>query len=324
MVERALMRGELMKAVIWRVATGTVLAVVAAAATAADPIDVVIPAPVDGVVTEYTLFDFAAVSIWRTNAQKQDVQPALVEGQVITKIGGGGDYIVRLPGLPPAERYIRDNVTVRVAADPTLPDIHQIIQKVSGGYTPAGTGNRAAPTPDEVVAGEVSDLSIEATVFDPVGGRYRLVDVFGTIAQTLGPRAQVNIPDLFADTNLDGELGPGDRLYSLVDLRWYLSALPTFTLGDTFTIVDGRVEELPGMLFSSMPFLFDEVRGFYSDGLLGQSSMSRGAGGVVAAVLAQHGLTPQVPEPSAVILALTGLGVLARRHRWSSGDSMER
>ena len=78
------------------------------------------------------------------------------------------------------------------------------------------------------------------------------------------------------------------------------------------------------MLFSSMPFLFDEVRGFYSDGLLGQSSMSRGAGGVVAAVLAQHGLTPQVPEPSAVILALTGLGVLARRHRWSSGDSMER
>lgn len=77
-----------MKAVIWRVATGAVLAVVAAAATAADPIDVVIPAPVDGVVTEYTLFDFAAVSIWRTNAQKQDVQPALVEGQVITKIGG--------------------------------------------------------------------------------------------------------------------------------------------------------------------------------------------------------------------------------------------
>jgi len=45
-----------------------------------------------------------------------------------------------------------------------------------------------------------------------------------------------------------------DVLYSLVDLNTYLNSIPSFSLGDSFAVVDGTTPALPGMSFSTTPF----------------------------------------------------------------------
>lgn len=108
--------------------------------------------------------------------------------------------------------------------------------------------------------GETADLDIESLFIDSTDN-VRFEDVFGRIRIALGTGGEVLIPDLYADTNGDGILDDSDTLYSLVDLHQYLQAIPTFSLGDTFMIVNGEVNSLPGMLFSSTPFTFDPAVG---------------------------------------------------------------
>ena len=77
------------------------------------------------------------------------------------------------------------------------------------------------------------------------------------------------MPDLYADTNGDGVIGTGDNLYSLINLNDALTVPePSFSLGDPFNIVNGRVAELPSMYFSSTPFVFDLANIGAVDGLI--------------------------------------------------------
>lgn len=105
--------------------------------------------------------------------------------------------------------------------------------------------------------GEASDLDLESLVVDPVTNQVLFEGLFARIAIELGTSVEVQIPDLYADTDGNGQLGPGDLLYSLVDLHQYLQDVPTFSLGDSFSIVNGQVDALPGMLFSTSPFTYD-------------------------------------------------------------------
>jgi hypothetical protein len=109
-----------------------------------------------------------------------------------------------------------------------------------------------------------ADLMIEAVAFDPTANVFFVNNIFSVIAERLGIGAGVKIPDLFADTNGNGTIGEGDVLYSLVDLYEYLEFVPDFAMGDTFDIVNGMVSGLPGMMFSTTPFSFDENSGFNS------------------------------------------------------------
>jgi hypothetical protein len=150
-------------------------------------------------------------------------------------------------------------------------------------------------------SGEVSDLSIESMVFDPVSGTYELVNVFGTLADRQ-ITYEVRIPDLFGDTNKDGILGDADILYSLVDLNIYLNSIPSFSLGDSFTIANGTTSALPGMQFSTTPFDFDPGTGFSGTPYSG-----------TAVAEGEHGVTV-IPEPSAIVLigiGLIGSGVVS-------------
>ena len=110
--------------------------------------------------------------------------------------------------------------------------------------------------------GQIADLSIESFSFDPITSQFVMENIFKTIADKEGYGVEVPIPDLFADTNGDGMLGAGDDLYSLVNLSVYLESIPTFSMGDSFTVVDGAVSGLPGMMFSTTPFTFDPSTGF--------------------------------------------------------------
>jgi hypothetical protein len=121
-----------------------------------------------------------------------------------------------------------------------------------------------APPPGDIPSegGEVADLYLEAIVFDATTGAYSLEDFFGRLAADVGVGVEIPIPDLYADTNGDGVLDSGDVLYSLDDINKYLAAAPTFALGDTFSVNDGAVAGLPGMMFSTTPFSFDPSTGF--------------------------------------------------------------
>src|SRR5579859_547095 len=74
---------------------------------------------------------------------------------------------------------------------------------------------RAATSPPAIrgglvsAGGEAADLSLEAVVFDPTSGAYSLEDLFGRLRADVGLYAEVDIPDLYADTNGDGVLDSG-------------------------------------------------------------------------------------------------------------------
>ena len=154
---------------------------------------------------------------------------------------------------------------------------------------------------------EVADLSIESVLKDPTTGQFALANVFGTLAERLGLNTVVSVPDLFADTNGDGKLGPGDDLYSLVDMNTYLNKIPTFTLGEDFSIVDGTSADLPGMTFSTTPFSFDPSTGFTGTPYTGTGTANAG-----------HDVSA-IPEPSPLATgslaaaALTAAARLGRR-----------
>lgn len=145
--------------------------------------------------------------------------------------------------------------------------------------------------------GEINDSSIEAVFFDPATNQYVLGNIFGVLADRAGGQ-EILIPALFADTSGDGQLGAGDLLYSLVDLNLYLNQVPAFSLGDLFNIVNGQVTSLPGMVFSTSPFVFDERRGFTGTPFTGS--------GIVKA---ESGIAP-VPEPSTWMLMIFGFGAI--------------
>ena len=178
-------------------------------------------------------------------------------------------------------------------------DVHNIIK-------PLPKKNRELPAAPSATlpenGGEESDLDLESVFFS--GGVYSLQDLFGTIQQALGNGVVVAVPDLFADTNNDGSLDDGDVLYALVDMSVYLQAIPSFTEGEAFNIVNGVVAGLPGMMFSTTEFTFDPSTGFSGTDYTGEGD-----------VLAEHDVMA-TPEPAAGGLAVAGLlGIFLLRRR---------
>lgn len=146
--------------------------------------------------------------------------------------------------------------------------------------------------------GQASDLMIEAMVFDVGTSQFVLGNIFGTIAGEVGFGQVIIVPELFADTTGDGIIGEGDLLYSLVDLNLYLDGPPSFSLGDTFDISAGLVAGLPGMMFSTAPFVFDPASGFSGVPFTG-----------VGVADAQVGLSA-IPEPSTWLMTIGGFGMV--------------
>src|SRR5262249_6567493 len=147
--------------------------------------------------------------------------------------------------------------------------------------------------------GEISNLAIEAVFLDPSTGAYGLGNVFGTISRFVGDNNTITIPDLYADTNGDGTIGAGDILYSEVDLNAYLRNVPNFSLGDIFNIVNGTVNGLTGMQFSTTPFVFDASTGAFNGAPFNGTGVA----------MSTHDLTP-IPEPRGIFplsLCLIGL-----------------
>lgn len=148
-------------------------------------------------------------------------------------------------------------------------------------------------------------LWLETIYFDPALGEFYLGSNFDAIFDAFGPKGAVRIPDLYADTNLDLMIGPGDVLYSLVDLADYMPAVPAFDFGDVFSIVNGQVPGLPGMYFSTTDFVISPSAsaGFDWTPYTGD-----------ATVLTDH--TLQVPEPHLLLLmALAAARVVRGRRR---------
>jgi hypothetical protein len=188
----------------------------------------------------------------------------------------------------------------------TVNDVNQSVQLVlKSPPAPAGLPSAAGQLTD-IARGAISDLSIEAVAFDPVSNIFGIENIFGRIADLVGVGVKVLIPDLFSDTNRDGVVGDGDVLYSLVDLNVYLNSIPNIEMGDTFDIIDGLVAGLPGMMFSTTPFGFDESSGF------DRGTPFSGAGETDAT----HEVAA-VPEPSSISLVGLGLAVflISRRRQ---------
>jgi hypothetical protein len=145
--------------------------------------------------------------------------------------------------------------------------------------------------------GGISDLQIAA-----VYQIHRFGTGLGNIFALLVDRDvfhEVRIPGLFADMNGDGMLNDADVLYSFVDLDIYLNAIPIFSLGDSFAIINGVVAGLPGMMFSSTPFTTSgSVPGFFR--IVGTPVSA------VGTVHSQYGITVVIPEPGTWFLFATG------------------
>jgi hypothetical protein len=161
----------------------------------------------------------------------------------------------------------------------------------------AALAQAAAPATLSSNGGEVSDLMLEALSFN--AGQYQSQDLFGTIASFLGDDVEVEIPDLYADTNGDGSLDTGDILYSLVDMSIYLKSVPSFSIGDTYSVVNGRVAGLPGMQFSTTEFTFDPSTGFTGTDYTGMAEAET-----------LHALQ-STPEPGTIVLTLVALASAA-------------
>ena len=117
------------------------------------------------------------------------------------------------------------------------------------------------------------------------------------------------MPDLWADTNGDGLIGSGDVLFEIVDLNAYTvdgnddlaSVNARFTPGQAFTIVNGQVDGLPGVLLSTTEPTFSPSGGYSGTPYTGTGM-----------VYTYHGDSGTVPEPSTLsLLCLAANSLLA-------------
>lgn len=220
---------------------------------------------------------------------------------------GGGDMNPQPPGFPVNVNGVPlagggFGANVAIPAFPNGCDVrNRTIPQRKKGHAPI------APSQLSGTGGEESDLRLESLFYNSASNTYSLQDLFGTIQHRLGNFAVVKVPDLYADTNGDGTLGSGGVLYSLVDMNAYLNNIPSFTEGGTFSIVNGTVAGLPGMLFSTTDFTFDPSTGFSGTDFTGD--------GVVES---EHDLE-SVPEPGSLLLLGSGVlglsGILRNRLR---------
>jgi hypothetical protein len=166
-----------------------------------------------------------------------------------------------------------------------------------GGSGPSGTGP-APSTP-------TSSLQIES--YGLVNGVWMMYSPFTEVDLSIQTGDVLMIPDLYA-TDSNGNL-INEELYGLVNVDTYLPGTTCtlsicevpYTLGETFNIVNGAVAGLPGMLFSTSPWVFSSTTGFTDPG--GNYTGS-------AEVISEHGLE-SIPEPSAAVLLGTGLLAMA-------------
>src|SRR5262249_24457735 len=79
-----------------------------------------------------------------------------------------------------------------------------------GGGSPVGVGAQAV-------------VRLESYIFDPNLRRFQMESIFDFLGHAVGDGVFISVPDLWADTNGDGQIGDGDVLYSLVNLRAFLN-----------------------------------------------------------------------------------------------------
>jgi len=272
----------------------------------------------DGVLTETTSLKVGVVRVNKTDDMGHDRDPIAPQPDPsFGKVSNHAGTYTLTDGT--GSISIPEELKYKISADTKLPDIHQSVTDDSSSWT-GPTGKKIKDLQVDTVpsrdVGATNDLMIESVAYSTLLGRYFLIDDFGTIARKIGLFIEVGVPDLYADTNGDGSIGPGDVLYSLVDLNIYLDSVPSFSLGDHFSIVGGTVAGLPGMMFSTTPFVFDPLTGFSTTGAFSGAFSSAFTGDGV--VLARHGMTATVPEPGEWALLMVGfclLGLTIRRTR---------
>jgi hypothetical protein len=178
----------------------------------------------------------------------------------------------------------------------------------------------------QVDDGAESFMNGESLFQDPETGLWQFEGAFAQFDFRAMAHGNLRIPDLYADTNGDGVIGQGDVLYSWADLRVYPQEEPSFSLGDHFTVVNGRVAALPGMWFSTTPIFLDSVLGpqpsggeWFSSALRAPEATALDAGTGDSVVLTEHELVSTVPEPAQWLLLLAGgaglIGFKASRRR---------
>ena len=194
----------------------------------------------------------------------------------------------------PSDRFPR-SFEFGTNTEPTIqiPIPTQVNRSDNGEAEPIVDVTKTITVAKNGLPGEMNNSSIEAIFFDPATKQFDLGNIFGVLTNRVGGE-EIIIPNLFADTNGDGLLGPGDLLYTLVDLNVYLNLVPTFSLGDSSDIVNGQVAGLPGMMFSTTPFVFSADSGFAGTPFTG-----------VGAAEVETGIAA-VPEPATWAMMLLG------------------
>jgi hypothetical protein len=238
------------------------LFVLSARASIAVPVEV----PIGGIVKDCTNNFRANITISELTDDR--FRTIDVDGYPITKEANAGNNFC-------VEFNIGDHVIDRNGRRRPVMDAEQEVERIRS-------------------PGEKSILDLEAMIFDVGTNQFVLVSMFATIANQLGFGVELRIPDVFADTNKDGEIGFGDVLYGLVDLTEYVQSIPAFSLGDSVDIINGVVAQFPGMRFSTTPFTFDPNAGFSGTAVTAPGRID-----------AEHRLTA-LPEPGSVLLVLSG------------------
>ncbi len=247
------------------------------------------PRPSDGVIVEHCATP-SVINISLTDKLGAAIGAGDINGVLCNRRWQGQGFITPPVNIPANVKTSDGMVPVADWRQTARP-----LPKGSGKFPSAG-------------AGPVSDLSAEAVFSDPDNpGKFAIGNVFTEMGRKVGT-AYVAIPDLYADTNGDGTLDSGDVLYSLVVLNTYLNNIPTVNLGDTFSIVNGTVAGLDGMMFSTTPFVFNPDTGDFT----GTDYKGEGY------VLSIH-LPKDTPEPSTLVLlgsSILGVsGFLRKRPR---------